>query len=332
VSFQADGPARSTSPNRPLKVGLLLPTWVSPPDDLRWSDVLQRAREAADRGFDSLWVCDHLLLESTNAELRGRAGGQVPPGAEVLPEGYIECFAVLAALAVAVPEVTLGTLVACTGYRNPALLAKIADAIDEISGGRFTLGVGAGDSEGEHAVFGFPHDHRMGRFEEALIVIRRLLQEGRLDFEGTYYRVRDCQLLPRGPRSSGPPILIGTLNPKRRMQRLVAQYADAWNGWFAYGVGWPESVPPQRELIDAACREHGRDPATLARTAAVRVLMPNSPYTPPENERPLQGPPEEMAEALRGFAREGIGELVVALSPSTRESVQGFERVLRLLD
>src|SRR5439155_22951989 len=88
--FQAGAPVRSAHPNRPLKVRLLLPTWVSPPDDLRWSDVLQQAREAADLGFDSLWVCDHLLLESTNAELRRRAGGQVPPGAEVLPEGYME--------------------------------------------------------------------------------------------------------------------------------------------------------------------------------------------------------------------------------------------------
>ena len=128
---------------RPLKVGLVVPTWCSPPDRLRWADILDLAREAENAGFDSLWASDHLLLESTNAELRRRAGGEVPPGAEELPEGYFEAFSALAALAAAVPGMELGTLVACTAYRNPGLLAKIADAIDDISGGRFILGVGA---------------------------------------------------------------------------------------------------------------------------------------------------------------------------------------------
>src|SRR5262249_1764767 len=123
-----------------------MPTWCSPPADLKWRDLLDLAQQAEASGFDSLWATDHFLLESTNAELRHRAGGEVPPGAEVLPEGYMEVFSTLAALAAAVPGMELGTLVACTGYRNPALLVKVADAIDEISGGPFPLGVGAGDS------------------------------------------------------------------------------------------------------------------------------------------------------------------------------------------
>jgi alkanesulfonate monooxygenase SsuD/methylene tetrahydromethanopterin reductase-like flavin-dependent oxidoreductase (luciferase family) len=315
-----------------LKVGFVLPTWCSPPDQLRWPALLDLARQAEAVGFDSLWATDHFLLESTNAELRRRAGGEVPPGAEVLPEGYMEVFSVLAALGSAVPGMELGTLVACTGYRNPALLVKIADAIDEISGGRFILGVGAGDSEAEHAVFGFPYDNRISRFEEALHVIRTLLREGRIDFEGRYYTIRDVELLPRGPRPHGSPILIGTLKPGPRMQRLVAKYADVWNGWLAYGVSWPEAVGAERHTIDEACRRHGRDPATLERTAGLRVLMPGSLYTPPEHERPLKGDPEAMAEALRGFAREGIGHVQLAFSPSTVESVQAFGRVLRLVD
>ena len=79
-----------------LKVGLVLPTWCSPPDQLRWRDLLDLARQAEACGFDSVWATDHLLLESTNAELRRRAGGDVPPGAEVLPEGYMEVFSTLA--------------------------------------------------------------------------------------------------------------------------------------------------------------------------------------------------------------------------------------------
>jgi alkanesulfonate monooxygenase SsuD/methylene tetrahydromethanopterin reductase-like flavin-dependent oxidoreductase (luciferase family) len=315
-----------------LKVGLVLPTWCSPPDDLRWLDLLDLAREAEACGFDSLWATDHLIIESTNAELRRRAGGEVPPGAEVLPEGYMEVFSVLAALAAAVPGLELGTLVACTGYRNPFLLAKIADAIDEISGGRFTLGVGAGDSEVEHRTLGFPSDNRIGRFEEALKIVRTLLREGRLDFEGEYYTMRGCELLPRGPRLNGPPILIGTLRPKPRMQRLVAEYADVWNGWLAYGVSWPDGVASERDVIDQACRRHGRDPSTLERTVGLRVLMPGSRYTPPEHERPLRGSPEVMAEALSGFAGQGVTHVQLAFSPGTRESVRAFGDALRLLD
>jgi alkanesulfonate monooxygenase SsuD/methylene tetrahydromethanopterin reductase-like flavin-dependent oxidoreductase (luciferase family) len=315
-----------------LKVGFVMPTWCSPPDQLRWSGLLDLAKEAEQNGFDSLWVTDHMLLESTNAELRRRAGGDVPPGAEVLPEGYMEAFSVLAALAAAVPAVELGTLVACTAYRNPGLLAKIADAIDEISGGRFTLGVGAGDSAEEYAVFGFPYDKPVSRFEEALKILRTLLREGRIDFQGEFYTIRELELLPRGPRPHGSPILIGTLKPGPRMQRLVAEYADVWNGWFAYGVSWPEAVPAERDLIDAACRRHGRDPDTLERTAGLRVLMPGSLYTPPEHERPLRGSTEEMAQALRGFAEQGMTQVQLAFSPGTRASVKEFGKVLRLLD
>jgi len=317
---------------RPLKVGFVLPTWCSPPDQLRWNDVLDLAREAESAGFDSLWATDHLLLESTNAELRKRAGGEVPPGAEVLPEGYMEVFSVLAALAAAVPGMELGTLVACTGYRNPGLLAKIADAIDEISGGRFVLGLGAGDSEAEHHVFGFAYEQPVSRFEEALTIIRRLLREGRLDYQGSFYSVRELELLPRGPRATGPPILIGTLNPKPRMRRLVAQYADIWNGWLAYGVSWPEAVAGQRDIVDGACRAHGRDPASLEHTAGLRVLMPGSLYSPPAHERPLKGSPQQIAEALRGFAAAGLAQVQVALSPGTRGSVREFGKALALLE
>jgi len=312
-----------------LKAGFILPTWCSPPDQLRWRDLLDLAKTAEQAGFDSLWATDHMLLESTNAELRRRAGGEVPPGAEVLPEGYMEVFSVLSALAAAMPGMGLGTLVACTGYRNPALLVKIADAIDEISDGRFTLGVGAGDSEGEHEAFGFPVENRVSRFEEALKIIRTLLREGRIDHQGEYYTIREVELLPRGPHPHGSPILIGTLRPGPRMQRLVAQYADVWNGWLAYGVSWPEAYPAERDVVDEACRKHGRESDTLEHTVGLRVLMPGSLYTPPQHERPLRGSTEEMAEALRGFAAAGVTQVHCAFSPGTAESVREFGKVLK---
>src|SRR5260370_33103100 len=106
--------------------------------------------------------------------------------------------------------------------------------MDDISGGRLVLGLGAGDSVGEHKTFGFPHEQPVTRFEEALQVMKGLFQTGDLDFDGAHHRLRGARLLPRGPRPEGPPILIGTLNPGPRMCRLVAQYADIWNGWVGY--------------------------------------------------------------------------------------------------
>ena len=147
-----------------VKLGFVVPTWTT--TSLSWRDVLEVSHAAVDVGFDSLWVTDHLLQESTNAELRHRAGLSVPEAAEELAEGYLECFSTLAALAAALPTVQLGSFVACARYRNPALLGKMADNIDSISDGRFVLGVGAGDSEEEHQRFGFPTDHSVSHFQE----------------------------------------------------------------------------------------------------------------------------------------------------------------------
>jgi alkanesulfonate monooxygenase SsuD/methylene tetrahydromethanopterin reductase-like flavin-dependent oxidoreductase (luciferase family) len=314
---------------RQLELGLLLPTWASEP--LPWQEVLDIAKEAEAVGFDALWVSDHLLLPSTNAELRRRAGGSVRPDAVAEPEGYFEAFSVLAALAPSIPRLQLGTLVACTGYRNPFLLAKIADTVDAISEGRLVLGLGAGDSSGEHETMGLPTDSPVSRFEEALQVVRSLLRDGHLDHSGPFYTVRDAVLLPRGPRPMGPPILIGTLNPKPRMRRIVAQNADIWNGWLGYTDASADAAKYQSDQIVEACVEHGRDPSTLVRTTAVRVAVPGSGYRPAPNERPLSGSPEEMAEVLRGHAALGITQVQVALTMAGRKGVQAFAPVIRSL-
>jgi len=318
-----------TESGRNLKLGLILPTWTT--TTLRWSEVLDIAREAVAVGFDSLWATDHLLLPSTNAELRERAGGAVRAEAVAEPEGYMEVFTVLTAIAAEIPDVQIGTLVACTGYRNPVLLAKIAETLDEVSGGRFILGLGAGDSAGEYETLGLPPDHPVGRFEEALQVVRGLLRDGEIDFQGTYHRAREVKLIPRGPRPAGPPLLIGTLNPRPRMRRLVARYADIWNGWLGYTNASAEAAAEQWALIEQACLEHGRDPSTLARTTAVRVAIPGSGYVPAPGEWPLQGSPQEMAEVLRGHAKLGVSEVQVALTMGGVEGVRAFAPVIEAL-
>src|SRR6266550_3932796 len=225
---------RPPVPADKLRIGLILPTWTT--TDVRWSEVLEIAGTAAEVGFDALYVSDHLLLPSNNAELKRRAGVDFPDDPDVELEGYLECFSVLAALAVAIPKLSLGSLVASTAYRNPGLMAKMAVTIDD-----------------------------------------------------AHHWIRAARLLPGATRRGGPPILIGTLNPRPRMRRLVAQYADVWNGWLGYTDASPESAAAQLRIIDDACREHGRDPNTLVATTGVRGAMSASGYVPRPDERPFAG-------------------------------------------
>jgi alkanesulfonate monooxygenase SsuD/methylene tetrahydromethanopterin reductase-like flavin-dependent oxidoreductase (luciferase family) len=287
--------------------------------------VAQRAEAV---GFDSLWAVDHLLIRWS--AIAAQAESPAPPVLAGAPsQGVWEAWSLLAALAAVTSRVELGTLVTCTGFRNPALLAKMADTVDEISSGRLILGLGAGDFEDEHRSFGVRWDRRIGRFEESLRIIHPLLSEGRVDVAGDFYAARDCELRPRGPRRPGPPLLIGTLAGGPRMMRLTATYADLWNGWLAFGRGHPDAVPPLREVIDRACLAHGRDPATLARTVTVRAAMLGRSVLVGE---PLRGEAGAIAEALRSFAREGISQVQILLSPSTVAGVEAFALVLELLD
>jgi alkanesulfonate monooxygenase SsuD/methylene tetrahydromethanopterin reductase-like flavin-dependent oxidoreductase (luciferase family) len=303
---------------RPLKVGINLQIveGAMAGKTAGWADVLAFAQRAEALGFDSLWVPDHLLLAW---------GGQT--------RGIWECWSLLAALAAATHRIALGPLVTRTGFRNPALLTKMADTVDEISGGRLILGLGAGWSGPEDRAFGYPSDHRVDRFEEALQIIVPLLRAGHVDFAGRYYQARDCELRPRGPRLGGPPILIGAKGP--RMLRLAATYADLWN---AEGpLHRPEQIIPLRAAGDAACTAVGRDPSTLGRSAAVVINLPLA-QGEGEQSRPAGGgqpePPsaEEIAAMLRAYAREGLSHVQLWLSPSTIAGLEWFAAVLDLLD
>jgi probable F420-dependent oxidoreductase len=307
--------------HRPLQVGLFL----TPMEDAkrgtvtRWRDVLAMARRAEEVGFDSLWLPDHLLVQW------GWEGSQ--------PEGVWEGFSLLAALAATTERVQLGTLVACTAFRNPALLAKMADTIDEISGGRLILGIGAGWHEAEFRSFGYPFDHRVSRFEEAATIIHGLLEHGQIDFAGTYYAARDCELRPRGPRPEGPPLMIGGSGP--RMLGLAARFADVWNRDFDV---WnpdlepysPEDLRAWGPRVDAACMAQDRDPATLARTAGVLVDLPIAPRR--EGWNALTGTTEQIAAGLRDYAAAGFSHVQIWMEPSSLAGVEAFADVLALLD
>ena len=305
-------------PMRPLKVGINLPTTEGALSGKtpKWADLLAFAERAEVLGFDSLWVPDHLLL---------RWQGQT--------RGIWECWSLLAALAAVTHRMELGSLVACTTFRSPALLTKMADTVDEISGGRLIVGLGAGWDGPEGRAFDMKSDHRVDRFEEALQIIVPLLRTGRVDFEGKYYQVQGCELRPRGPRPDGPPILIGAKGP--RMLRLAATYADLWN---AEGpMRGPEEIIPLRAAGDAACAAVGRDPATLGRSASVVVNLPlmQAQHGQPESvasEQPESVSPEGIAQMLRNYAQEGLSHVQLWLVPSTIASLEWFDQVFNLLD
>src|SRR5437899_11024791 len=116
----------------------------------------------------------------------------------------------LAALAEATKRVEIGTLVTCNSFRNPAILAKMATTVDEVSHGRLILGIGAGWNEPEYQAFGLPFDHRLDRFEAALQILKPLLRGGHVDFAGQYYKTRNCDTFARSPRSAGPAFMVGS--------------------------------------------------------------------------------------------------------------------------
>jgi alkanesulfonate monooxygenase SsuD/methylene tetrahydromethanopterin reductase-like flavin-dependent oxidoreductase (luciferase family) len=302
---------------RPLKIGVQLPEVER---EVRWPEYVALARRAESLGYDSIWVGDHLLYR--------RSG-------ESEPRGPWECWTMLAALAAATSRVELGPLVASTSFHGPAMLAKMAATVDEISAGRLILGLGAGWNETEYAAFGFPFDHRISRFEEAFTIIRTLLREGAIDFEGSYYTARDCEIRPRGPRPNGPPILLGSSG--ERMLAIGAPYIDSWNAWYADTGNRPTGVAPLRAKVDDAARAAGREPAAIDRTVAVLVQLTGGRGRVQGEFRqatipPLEGPAESLAEELRAYAREGIGHVQLVLDPITLASLEEFAPVLELLD
>jgi alkanesulfonate monooxygenase SsuD/methylene tetrahydromethanopterin reductase-like flavin-dependent oxidoreductase (luciferase family) len=301
---------------RPLKVGIQLPEVER---EVRWAELRQMCELAERIGLDSIWVGDHLLYRGDGRPTRGPW----------------EVWSTLAAAAAVTERVEIGPLVASTSFHNPAMLAKKAATIDEISGGRLVLGLGAGWNEVEYRAFGFPFDRRVSRFEEAFTIIRTLLATGRCDFHGTYYDLDDCELIPRGPRPEGPPLLIGSNG--ERMLSIALPHVAAWNSWFVSFGNSVEGYRPLRARIDAACRQVSRDPAEVERTIALFVTFDDPAgrelgARPPPEEPPIAGDPSTLVPALRAFAAEGVGHVQLVLDPITLDSIRALAPTLAALD
>ena len=282
-----------------MKFGVQLPEVEY---EASWKEVAAMARLAEEVGLDSIWLGDHLLYD--------------------LPEGRRgpwEAWSMLAALAAVTERVELGPLVAALPFHNPAMLAKKAATVDEISGGRLTLGVGAGWNQVEFEAFGFPFDRRFARFAEAFTIVRTLLTEGRIDHQGEFYTLVDCELLPRPSRPGGPPLLVGSNGP--RMLALTLPYVSAWNSWYTDFDNDPELVAPLIGTIDAACREAGRPPEAVARTVALYLGFVDTPRRRTGGE-PLDGNTDDILRHLAVLESAGIGHVQAVLDPIVPDTIE----------
>jgi probable F420-dependent oxidoreductase len=290
-------------PSAAMKVGMVVPivdegTDAGVPD---WPVVASLVARAEAGGLDSLWVIDHLVLGDARR-----------------PEyGLHEATAVLAALAGSTTRVELGTLVLATSFRAPAVLAKVAATIDRISGGRLILGLGCGWHEPEYTAFGFPFDHRVGRFEEAMAIVSPLLDGDRVTFDGRYNRVTDAILLPPPVRSI--PLLIA--GKGERMLSLVAEHADQWNAaWFGRpNARWRGRVADLHRALEAA----GRDPASIVLTAGIEVDNGDVGDRTGTGEH-LPADPSAIADALAAWAEEGVGHVQLNSGPTDERLVDVF--------
>jgi len=297
-----------------VKVGLMLPMGEDeashrvPP----WSTLRDMALTAEERGLDSVYLADHLLFRE-----RSRT------------EGIHEAWTVLSAVAALTSRVEIGPLVLAVPFRNPAITAKMAAELDEISGGRLVLGLGCGWHEPEFEAFDLPFDHRVGRFQEALEIMLPLLREGRVRFEGRWHRA-NAELAPPALRQVGMPILIAGKGP--RMLRLVARHADRWNAAWYGPPATADELDARIARLRAACDEEGRDIATITLTAGVFVFFPalarEGDETPPDSA--MRGTPEEVAPMLAGYAGRGIGELISHVWPNRPEAVAELAKAAEL--
>jgi alkanesulfonate monooxygenase SsuD/methylene tetrahydromethanopterin reductase-like flavin-dependent oxidoreductase (luciferase family) len=284
----------------------------------RWADLLALARRAEELGFDSLWAVDHVQYQFGDTR----------------DIGMWECWSLLAGLAAATTRIELGSLVTSTAYRNPVMLANIADTVDEISGGRVILGLGAGWVESEFRALGIPFDHRVDRFEEAIRIVTGLLREREVELHGSHYDASEAKLRPPGARPQGPPVMVGTAAHGPRMLSLTARYADIWNIAFRTAPG---TLPAAVAAMDAACRAVGRDPASLRRFASLQVNVaghgePGDHWIADTRAgNALSGSPEELAATVRAYGDAGIEHVQVWLDPNTIAGIEALAPVLELL-
>jgi alkanesulfonate monooxygenase SsuD/methylene tetrahydromethanopterin reductase-like flavin-dependent oxidoreductase (luciferase family) len=297
-----------------LELGIVLPLEESWTDGAtpRWVEIRELALRAEEIGFETVWVPDELLWRPVEGQVRG----------------WWECVAMTGAVAAATSRIKVGTWILSALHRNPGLTAKAVETLDEISGGRFVLGLGSGHAGRQAHAFGLPEDHVFGRFAEAIEIIVPLLRQGRAEFEGTFHAARDLEHRPVGPRPGRIPIMIGAKGPK--MLRLAALHADIWS-WYVEERSDLEEFGPRLAALEAACVAVDRDPATIGKSAG--IIVEPTPFTGAAGAlaAPLRGSAEEIADGLRAFRAGGFTQVEILLWPRTLAALDAMAPVLELL-
>lgn len=267
-----------------------------------FNDYRDLATAARDAGLDVLWMADHFSFENEET-------GEI--------RGAWEVFTLIAGLSAAVPDINFGVMVACTGYRNPGVIAKMTEMIDDISGGRFILGLGAGWNKPEYDQFGMPFDHRVSRFEEAIEIIHGLLRSGEANVDGRFYQAKDAVNKPRGPRANGAPILVGSTG--QRMMRILGRYADAWDGASGETI---DDVRAKISALETAVADVERAPESVIKVGGLSVQAKD------DGEFDV----EQWVERLSAYRELGIRHVRCGLPEVTPATIDAFGAVIRAYD
>jgi alkanesulfonate monooxygenase SsuD/methylene tetrahydromethanopterin reductase-like flavin-dependent oxidoreductase (luciferase family) len=273
------------------------------------ADLLAEVRGADAAGWYGAWLADHYMPNT---------GDSTPARGDTY-----ECWALLPALAAVTERMRIGTLVSPTSVHHPALLAKRSSAIDRLSGGRMVLGLGAGWQVNEHHAYGIalePPGKRVGRFEEAIQIVRSMLSEDFTTFHGEFYDITNAPCDPK-PIQSPLPLLVGTQGP--RMLGITARHADEWNTW-----GTPEQAAARRAALLEACDKADRDPRTLWNS--VNVLVDLSGSTPPSRYPTISGTAQQLVDQVGHYAELGFDEFILPdwnLGPDKTERADNLARI-----
>lgn len=306
-------------PNVP-GIGINLPTWPRADGTVAtWAEIRSLARDAEALGADMLWVPDHLVRV-------------LPSGRSV---GFRECWTVLTAAAEATTRVGIGPFVACTGFRNPGLLARMAETLDDVSGGRLVLGMGSGSPDGDTSwqMFGFDATRPVTRFAESAEVVSRLLRGETVTFSGEHVQLAGATVDPPGPRPTGLPLWLAAKGD--RTLDVAARWGDAVN--VNAPLAGPGDVRAAAGSVAAACVRVGRAPETLGLTGWARVALDEA-GRGIARDGWLAGGPDELAATLRDMAAAGLSHVSVYLgtdedrSPLPATTPRALERFAPVLE
>jgi alkanesulfonate monooxygenase SsuD/methylene tetrahydromethanopterin reductase-like flavin-dependent oxidoreductase (luciferase family) len=284
-----------------VKVGIQLPEVERV---VRRDELAAMARAAEECGFDSVWVGDHLLYRGPD-------------------RGPWDCWTTLAWLAGVTERVELGPLVACTAFHPPGVLARMAAATHELSGGRLVLGLGAGWNDDEFRAFGIPLDYRVSRFEEAFEIVRRLLAGERVTSHGRFHDVEEAALLPAP--TTRPKLMIGANAP--RLLSIALRHVDAWNTWFTHYGNTPDGFAEHNAEIDDAAQRAGREPSEIERSACVFVALDGAGARQNDESVPAVAA-DRLAEHLTALREAGADEAILVVDPITERSIRSLRTAL----